>query len=222
MRKIAAEYAIDIPSLIYCPTLFGHGTTTQQESRLLKQTLFAGGSRFLYQSVTDELRSRITACTYPRGVRIPSVGRIGNGIGVSSITIRRAIRDLSLEGLLIGRQGLGIFVADEKRIIRSISADRLSPIEDDMRVAGFEASLRDLGISVVTTSDEPFLDSLAPSHARLYRLERLLLADGKAVGLDTLWLPRALADKLKDHLQGQFIISLLEKLRHRRRHIDIK
>jgi len=52
-----------------------------------------------------------------------------------------------------------------------------------MRVAGFEASLRDLGISVC--NDIPtsrFWTRLAPSHARLYRLERLLLADGKAVG----------------------------------------
>ncbi|WBL77944.1 UTRA domain-containing protein [Bradyrhizobium xenonodulans] len=36
-----------------------------------------------------------------------------------------------------------------------------------------------------------------------------MLADGKVVGLDTLWLPRALADKLKDHLHGEFIIPLL-------------
>ena len=104
MRKITTEYAIDIPSRYIVPPLFGHGTTTQQESRLLKQTLFAGGSRFLYQSVTDELRSRITACTYPRGVRIPSVDELATEFGVSSITIRRAIRDLSLERFQTGRR----------------------------------------------------------------------------------------------------------------------
>lgn len=36
-----------------------------------------------------------------------------------------------------------------------------------------------------------------------------MLADGKVVGLDTLWLPKALTDKLKDHLHDEFIIPLL-------------
>jgi len=80
-----------------------------------------------------------------------------------------------------------------------------------MRAAGIEPGLHDLGVTVVPTTDEPFLSAMAPASARVYRLERMLLADGKAVGLDTIWLPRALADKLKNHLQGQFIIPLLEK-----------
>ncbi|MDE5464837.1 UTRA domain-containing protein [Bradyrhizobium sp. CSS354] len=56
-------------------------------------------------------------------------------------------------------------------------------------------------------TDEVFLKGVVSSHASLYRLERLLVADGKVVGLDTLWLPRVLADKLKEHLQGEFIIA---------------
>jgi GntR family histidine utilization transcriptional repressor len=174
-----------------------------------KRAPFPVGGRFLYQTVTDALRSRIANGAYPRRERIPSVDELAIEFGVSNITIRRAIRDLTLDGLLTGRQGLGIFVADEKRIIRTIGAGRLSALEDDMRAAGFEASLYDRGISVVAPTDEPFLKGLVPSHARLYRLERLLLADGKVVGLDTLWLPRTLADRLKDHLQGEFIIPLL-------------
>lgn len=176
---------------------------------LPKQTPFQAGNRFLYQSVTDELRSRIAACVYPRGERIPSAEELAAKFRVSTITIRRAIRDLSLEGLLVGRQGLGVFVADEKRIVRTISADHISPIEIDMRAAGFEAGLRDLGVTVVPPHDEAFLSGVVPANGRLYRLERLLLADGKAVGLDTIWLPRSLADKLRDHLQGEFIIPLL-------------
>jgi DNA-binding GntR family transcriptional regulator len=183
----------------------------QWELRSLGQVRYASGSRFLYQSVTDELRSRIVTGAYARGVRIPSVEELAAEFAVSSITIRRAIRDLSLGGLLVGRQGLGNFVVDEKPILRSINPGRLTPIEDDMRAAGVEAGLNSLGISVVSPADERFLSCLGVPRLRLYRLERLLLADGKAVGFDTLWLPRTLADKLKDHLDGQFIMSLLTK-----------
>jgi GntR family transcriptional regulator len=174
-----------------------------------KRAPLPGGGRFLYQTVTDTLRARIAAGSYPRGERIPSVDELANELGVSNITIRRAVRDLTLEGLLTGRQGLGIFVADERRVVRTIGAGKLSALDEDMRAAGFEATLYDRGISLVPPTDEPFLKGLVPTHARLYRLERLLLADGKVVGLDTLWLPRSLADKLKDHLQGEFIIPLL-------------
>ncbi|WP_314957338.1 GntR family transcriptional regulator [Bradyrhizobium cosmicum] len=168
-----------------------------------------GGGRFLYQTVTDTLRSRIASGAYPRGERIPSVDELATELTVSSITVRRAIRDLTLEGLLVGRQGLGVFVADDKRIVRTIDGGKLSALDEDMRASGIKASLYDRGISVVPPTDEVFLKGLVSSHASLYRLERLLLADGKVVGLDTLWLPRVLADKLKEHLQGEFIIPLL-------------
>jgi GntR family transcriptional regulator len=178
----------------------------------LKQLRLAGvGSRFLYQTVTDELRSRIANRVYPAGMRLPSVEQLASEFGVSTITIRRAIRDLSLEGLVAGRQGLGNFIADKRRIVRSISPNRLSPIEDDMRAAGVKASLRDLGMSVASPADEPFLSSLQSASPYLYRLERLLLADQEPVGFDTIWLPRPLADKLKNHLHGEFIISSLER-----------
>lgn len=174
-----------------------------------KRALVPSGGRFLYQAVTDALRSRIASGAYRRGDRIPSVDELAAELAVSNITIRRAIRDLTMEGLLIGRQGLGVFVADDKRIVRTIDAGKLSALNEDMRASGIEAGLYDGGISVVSSSDEVFLKGLVTNHASVYRLDRLLLADGKAVGLDTLWLPRILADKLKDHLHGEFIVPLL-------------
>ncbi len=171
--------------------------------------LIKGGARYLYQAITDELRTRIGTSFYPRDERIPSVEELAAEFDVSTITVRRAIRDLSLEGLLVGRQGRGVFVADKNRIVRSIGLNRLSPIEVDMRAAGFEVGLHDLGMAVTTSDDEPFLAKVFPPQARLYRLDRLLLADGMAVSLDTIWLPRALAEKLNNHLKSQFIIPLL-------------
>lgn len=171
----------------------------------------ASSNQYLYRSVTDELRLRIASGSYAQGMRIPSVDALAEEFGVSTITVRRAVRDLSLEGLLVGRQGRGTFVVAEGRIVRSIGADWLEPIEENMRAGGVTASLRDLGTSLVLPSEEPFLVSLSRRNRYLYRLERLLLADGKAVGLDTLWLPRELAAKLKDRLRGQFIISQLSR-----------
>ena len=86
---------------------------------MLRQLRLATGSRFPYQTVTDELRSRIVDRNYPPGLRLPSVEELASEFGVSTITIRRAIRDLSLEGLVTGRQGLGNFIVDKQRIVRA-------------------------------------------------------------------------------------------------------
>jgi GntR family transcriptional regulator len=74
---------------------------------------------FLYKHVTRELRRRIDRGVYGRGDRIPSERALVKELRVSAITIRRAIRDLSFEGLLIRRQGLGVFVAQKPKIVRS-------------------------------------------------------------------------------------------------------
>src|ERR1700722_7052976 len=100
--------------------------------------------RFLYKSVSSALRERIDTGLYEPGARIPSVSELAAEFGVSTITIRRAIGDLSLEGRLTGRQGLGVFVAKHQRMMRLLRADGIAPIEEDMRRAGFEPSVRDL------------------------------------------------------------------------------
>jgi len=152
--------------------------------------------RFLYKSVSTVLRERMDVGLYQPGARIPTVDELAAEFGVSTITVRRAIRDLSLEGRLTGRQGLGVFVTKRQRIVRLLRADAIAPIEEDMKRAGFAPSVRDLEITLVTDDrDGP---------------ERVILADGEPVALDTLWLPRALGDELKSELPGHFVMSLIE------------
>src|SRR5262245_1935181 len=86
---------------------------------------FAIGSattRFLYQKVAAEIRRRIRAGVYQPGARIATESELVREFRVSAITVRRAIHDLSVEGLLTSRQGLGIFVTDPRRIVRSLGA----------------------------------------------------------------------------------------------------
>lgn len=168
------------------------------------------GGRFLYRSVSQTLRERIAAGVYRPGDRVPGVADLAREFGVSSITVRRAVRDLSLEGLVIGRQGLGLFVANKRRIVRMLTADRIAPIEEDVRRAGLDPGLREIGLALVEADDEACERLLIKAGTLVYRLERILLADGGPVGLDLLWLPRRLGDCLKPHLSGRFVMPLLE------------
>jgi GntR family transcriptional regulator len=65
-------------------------------------------ARFLYRAVAEALRERIRTRVYGPGSRIPTFAELAAEFNVSTITVRHAIRELSLEGMLVGRQGLGV------------------------------------------------------------------------------------------------------------------
>lgn len=169
-------------------------------------------ARFLYRAVTNILRQRIQDGTYAPGARIPPLVELAAEFGVSTITVRHAVRDLTYEGLLVGRQGLGVFVAQKSRIVRSLSVDHILPIEEDMAASGVAAALDDRGSKLVSSSEEAFLRELGRGKKHLVRLDRILLADGQPVGLDILWLSPKLAKKLGDRVRGKFVMSQLDNV----------
>lgn len=101
----------------------------------------------LYRQIYLDIRERIDSGSYPGGAALPSEARLGREFGVSLITVRRALQELALDGLIERRQGLGSFVqepasrpvvvgmssftsdvaAGRLRIVRTLMADELAP-----------------------------------------------------------------------------------------------
>jgi GntR family transcriptional regulator len=69
----------------------------------------------LYRKVYDDLRRRIRLGQYTRGTALPSETRLTEEFGVSLITVRRALDELVLDGLVERRQGVGTFIRDSAR-----------------------------------------------------------------------------------------------------------
>jgi GntR family transcriptional regulator len=61
-----------------------------------------------YQQVADVLRERIR--TGELGPRLPSHMKLAQELGVSPMTVQRALRVLKDEGLIYAERGLGTFV----------------------------------------------------------------------------------------------------------------
>lgn len=68
-----------------------------------------GDLRFTYLQVADDLTARIAAGEYPRN--LPAERDLARQYKVAYATIRRAIKTLRENGLVISVQGLGTFVA---------------------------------------------------------------------------------------------------------------
>jgi DNA-binding GntR family transcriptional regulator len=101
----------------------------------------------LYQEVYEKLAERINGGIYRRGTTLPTECKLRKEFGVSTITVRRALHELALDGLVDSRQGIGNFVRERPRdgviielsnftssmasgrlrIVRTLLADELIP-----------------------------------------------------------------------------------------------
>jgi GntR family transcriptional regulator len=126
----------------------------------------------LYVQIADSLLDRIESGRLLPGDRLPPERELSDGLGVNRLTLRRALRVLESQGLLIRRQGSGTYVADPK-IERQ--AGRLISFTRGMEKSGFSPGAR-----VVRLDERPVEASLAavlhlPMHAPVYDLLRLRL-----------------------------------------------
>jgi GntR family transcriptional regulator len=164
-----------------------------------------------YELVKSALRSRIETGAYRRGERIPSGTELMREFGVSVITVRRALRDLEMEGLIIGHQGLGVFVSNQPRINRSLNPPYIRSLGDEMRRAGVEPGLRELSSALIVPENSVLAALLLPADTVVHKHERVVLADNRPVGLDITYMPRALGDKLRPDMGHDFLMPILDR-----------
>ena len=86
------------------------------------------GALPLYRQVKEHLARQIRNGEYRPGERVPSEHELVDQLGVSRMTVNRAIRELAAEGWLTRVQGVGTFVSEPKSQsalleIRSIADD---------------------------------------------------------------------------------------------------
>jgi GntR family histidine utilization transcriptional repressor len=85
----------------------------------------------LYEKVKRHVMERIRVGEWSSGVRLPSENELVQTLGVSRMTVHRALRELSSQGLLSRVQGVGTFVAppqtrSELLEVRDITDDVVS------------------------------------------------------------------------------------------------
>lgn len=66
----------------------------------------------LYQQIKEHIRSRITTGQWVAGQKIASENELVKSLGASRMTVNRALRELTDEGILVREAGVGTFVAE--------------------------------------------------------------------------------------------------------------
>ena len=94
-------------------------------------TLDRDGPLQIADQIVEGLRYEIGAGTYRPGERLPSTRAMGETLGVSFHTVRKAYQVLAAEGALVVRQGGGYSVAERTALTRSERMERAAGVVQD-------------------------------------------------------------------------------------------
>ena len=128
-----------------------------------------------WELVADALRRAIADETYRPGDQLPSENQLAAQHGASRQTVRRALRELRLRGLITSQQGKGGFVRVPPSVAVTLTAANYNRHQSEGQ-SGFNAQVREQGCTprqvIIEIASVP-----APPEAA----ERLRLAAGTAI-----------------------------------------
>jgi GntR family histidine utilization transcriptional repressor len=105
----------------------------------------------IYQRVKQAIVSQIRAGHWQPHQRVPSESELVSELGVSRMTINRALRELTSEGFLIRMQGVGTFVAEAKAHTALLEVHNIA---DEIAARGHRHSSKILLLNARPASDE--------------------------------------------------------------------
>lgn len=143
--------------------------------------------RPLYQRIASALSEAMeTGVAGKEGV-LPSERSLASNLGVSRVTVRRALDDLAASGILKRRQGARSSMAP--RVEKTIST--LLGFSDELTARGSTPGQKWLLRQVaLPTPNESMALGLSPAE-EIVRLVRIRLADGVPIALERATVPRA-------------------------------
>lgn len=162
----------------------------------------------LYYQLKELIRSQIELNHLKPGDSIPSERELAERYGISRPTIRQAIQELVVEGLLIREKGRRTTVATPK--FRQWFLESLTSFQDEMAQKRLSFSTKVLAFERVPASST-LREVLGANVNICYKLQRLRYVEGKPVVLVTTFLPLDLFPEMdRENLEQNSMYHLIQ------------
>ncbi|WP_378942687.1 GntR family transcriptional regulator [Mesorhizobium sp. ANAO-SY3R2] len=151
----------------------------------LAQALAGQSGEPLYRRLEDAIKQSVATSRLRRGAVIPSERVLCEALGISRVTVRRAIEGLASDGLLDRRQGAKTVVSS--RLEKSLST--MTSFSEDMRSRGLEPGCVWISREISRPSPAEMMALGISGSEKVARLIRLRTADAQPIALETATLP---------------------------------
>lgn len=167
----------------------------------------------LYQQIYDLLRARIMDGTLALNDRLPAEQDLTQAMGVSRITVKRAMNELAVAGLVRRQRGIGTVVIYD--VAAPTVKGSFETMIDGLTRMGVETEVQLLDCTVGTASPAISEALDLKSGASVQRIVRLRRLDGEPFSYLVTYIPYDIADGYDDaQLASESLIKLLEQAGH--------
>jgi len=165
-----------------------------QEEKILPLGLFMDLDRSgpipLYFQVAQRIESAIRNGDLPAGSRMENEISLGNRLGLSRPTIRRAIQDIVDKGLLVRRRGIGTQVV-HGQVTRGVE---LTSLYEDLERSGRKPRTELLALATIKADAKVAENLGVPVGSDTLYMRRVRYADKVPVSILENWLPAEFID----------------------------
>ncbi|NVJ97965.1 MAG: GntR family transcriptional regulator [Alphaproteobacteria bacterium] len=79
--------------------------------------IVTGDARPIFKQIVDGIRMEIATGSLPVGTKLPSVRGLAMQLMINANTVAKAYGELTAQGLVESRQGLGLFVSEPRQLL---------------------------------------------------------------------------------------------------------
>lgn len=162
----------------------------------------------LYIQIAEGLIGQIESGELPPGERLPAERELSEDLGVNRMTLRRALRVLETQGLIVRKHGIGTYVAKHK-IDRQM--DAVFRFTTGMQRRGYTPGARLISLDEVMVDAALARELAVPISSLAYRILRLRSINQEPVLLESYTIPtQRFPDLERYNLENRSLYEIME------------
>jgi len=162
----------------------------------------------IYFQIQKQIRNMIEDITLKPGDQLPTERELSSDLGISRVTIRKAMRGLITEGLCEKKSGKGIFVAD-KKILMNIQT--LQGTTSFIKQLGYEINTVVLKKEILDANEKIKSKLEMVNSDKVLFLQRVRYVNEEPVIMDETYLSLDLYEGLEEKTYDKSLYSILEE-----------